>query len=135
MQPNPFIKYFRWRIDGDDYVDRSPSWGRSAIYMETSEEGFVGRQIQLFESGVVLAYDGEHYHDDYGWRYPNPVYTDPPRTVPITSKEFHRVWLRHTNAKNREPIQTAQQAGCTGRRPDGPATELGNSAAIGELNR
>lgn len=85
MQANPSIKYFRWRIDGDDYVDRPTSWGRSAIYMERSEEGFVGRQIQLFESGVVLAYDDEHYHDDYGWRYANPVYTDPGSTQAWTS--------------------------------------------------
>ena len=101
MRINPHIKYFRWRIDGDDYVDHPAEWGRSAIYMETSEEGFVARQIQLFESGVVLAYDDDCYHDDFGWRYLSPVYTDPPRTVPITSKEFHKVWVRRTQAKNR----------------------------------
>jgi hypothetical protein len=96
------MKYFRRRIDGDDIIDRPVSWGRSAIYFETSEEGFASRQIQLFNSGVVLAYDGEHYHDDYGWLWGIDIHPEPPHTVPITSKEFHQVWTRHTDAKNRQ---------------------------------
>lgn len=102
MQPNPFIKYFRRRIDGDDIVERPANWGRSAIYFETSGEGFVIRQIQMFQSGVVLAYDDSHYHDDYGWRWGIDIQPEPPVTVPITSEEFHQVWMRHTDAKNRE---------------------------------
>jgi hypothetical protein len=68
MQPNPHIKYFKRPVDGEDIVPRPLSWGGSSIYYETSEEGFPIRQIQLFELGVVLTYDNEHYHDDYGWR-------------------------------------------------------------------
>lgn len=102
MQPNPFIKHFKRGIDGDDIVERSADWGRSAIYFETSEEGFVIRQIQLFESGVVLTYDDSHYRDDYGWRWEIDIHPEPPVTVPITSKEFHTAWMRHTDAKNRQ---------------------------------
>lgn len=110
VKPDPFIRYFKRRIDGDDIVDRPSSWGRSSIYFETSEEGFVIRQIQLFESGVVLTYDDEHYHDDYGWRYPEPIYPGPPATVLITSKEFHRTWLRHCDATNREHKKTRKSS-------------------------
>ena len=107
MQPNPHVKYFKRRVCGDDVVPRPAAWGGSAIYYETSEEGFPIRQIQMFESGVVLAYDDEHYHDDYGWRDGNPIYTEPPVTVAITSQEFHRVWMRHHDAQNRAHTRSA----------------------------
>ena len=55
MQPNPHIKYFKPRVSGDDIVPRPAERGGSAIYYETSEEGFPIRQIQMFESSVVLA--------------------------------------------------------------------------------
>jgi hypothetical protein len=102
IRSDPLLKYFRWRVAGDDYVSRLVDWGRSAIYFETSEEGFVSRQIQLFESGIVLTYDEDHSHDEHGWLYLNPVYSDPPRTVAVTSKAFNEAWMRHTVAKNRE---------------------------------
>jgi len=102
MQPNPFIKHFKRSIDGDDIVERPAGWGRSAIYFETSEEGFVIRQIQTFESGVVLAYDDSHYRDDYGWRWEIDIHPEPPVTVPVTSKEFQTACMRHTDAKNRQ---------------------------------
>jgi hypothetical protein len=100
MQTNSHIKYFRRSINSDDIVDRPASWGRSAIYFETSEEGFVDRQIQLFESGVILAYDNSHYQDDFGWRWGIDIHPEPTVTVPITSKEFHTAWMRRTDAKN-----------------------------------
>ncbi len=100
MNANEFIKYFSRRIEGDDIVDRPAEWGRSAIYFETSEEGFVGRQIQLFESGIVLAYDNNHYHDEYGWLCGMDIHPEPPNTVLITRKEFNEAWMRHTDAKN-----------------------------------
>lgn len=101
MQPYTHIKHFKRVVDGDDILDRPVSWGKSAIYYETSEEGFPIRQIQVFESGVILAYDDEHYRDEYGWRDGNPICSEPPKTVAITSKDFHRIWMRHHDAKNR----------------------------------
>ncbi len=77
MPPNLHIKYFKRAVDGDDILPRPSSWGRSAIFYETSEEGFTIRQIQMFESGAVLTYDGEHYHDDFGWLDGNPIYSQP----------------------------------------------------------
>ena len=107
MQPNLHPKYFERDVDGDDIVPRPPKWGRSSIYFETSEEGVSIRQIQMFESGVVLAYDDEHYQDDYGWREGNPIYGEPPNTVPITRQDFHQAWIRHHDAKNRTHTKSA----------------------------
>jgi len=91
---------FRRAIENDDILPRPSSWGRSAIYYETTEEGFAIRQIQLFQSGIVLAYDGEHHYDDYGWLDGNPICSDPPVTVAISSKDFQRAWTRHDEAQN-----------------------------------
>jgi hypothetical protein len=49
-----------------------------------------------------VTYDEDHSHDEHGWLYLNPVYSDPPRTVAVTSKAFNEAWMRHTVAKNRE---------------------------------
>lgn len=97
----PHPHYFKRTLDwNSDVVPRSPEWGNSVIFFETSEEGFVNRQIQLFESGLVLTYDDHHYHDAHGWRDQNPVATEPPNTVTISRKEFQKAWLRHKDALN-----------------------------------
>jgi hypothetical protein len=97
-------RYFKRAIESDDILPRPSSWGRSAIYYETTEEGFAIRQIQLFQSGIVLAYDSEHHHDDYGWLDGNPICSDPPVTGSISSKDFHRAWMRHDEAQNHSNI-------------------------------
>ncbi|HEY1172293.1 MAG TPA: hypothetical protein VGH19_13040 [Verrucomicrobiae bacterium] len=103
MPANPFIKYFKQTVEQDDgFFPRRSAWGKSAIYYETSEEGFVGRQIQLFESGTVLVYDETHNMDDYGMMQMEPVGRFTPNTTIITSKDFHLVWPRHVDAINRQ---------------------------------
>lgn len=102
MPNNPFTCYFKRTVEQDDGLfPRRGAWGNSVIYYETSEEGFVGRQIQLFESGTVLVYDENHQQDDYGVIQLEPIGRFSPNTTVITSKDFHLVWPRHRDAVNR----------------------------------
>ena len=95
-------KYFRRSIEDDVYFlePRPAEWGKSAIYYETSEEGFSIRQVQIFQSGIVLAYDKNHLRDHLGWLDPNPVCDEPSTTVSISQKEFQTAWFRHADAMN-----------------------------------
>src|SRR5579859_5013876 len=102
VKTDSFRNYLKQTVDGEDIFPRPPEWGQSAIYYETNEEGFVIRQIQLFEAGQVLAYDSSHYFDDFGRLEGSDIWAAQPQTVSITEKEFCRVWMRHAEALNRK---------------------------------
>jgi len=89
MQPNPHIKISSAAIDGDDIVHGRRVGPVCHLHSRLRRRDSHSPN-QMFESGVVLSYDDEHYHDHYGWRYPNPVLYRTAVTVAITSKEFHQ---------------------------------------------
>ncbi len=48
---------------GDTHTD---AWGSCNFYFETDANGYVPRQVEVFESGRVLKYDNVHMQDEYG---------------------------------------------------------------------
>jgi hypothetical protein len=54
---------FRWHImPGDDHDH--PEWGDSWWYYEFGSDGFINRQIMLYESGLRVRYRLGHLADE-----------------------------------------------------------------------
>lgn len=46
--------------------DQYDAWGTSWWYFEVADDGRVIRQVEQYESGVLLHYSAEHDEDTYG---------------------------------------------------------------------
>ncbi|MFD2915485.1 MULTISPECIES: hypothetical protein [Flavobacteriaceae] len=59
------MNYFKrkWNETRGDQYD---SWGKSAWYFETDNNGEVLRQIEAYDNGKVLKYDNQNIDDEFG---------------------------------------------------------------------
>jgi uncharacterized protein DUF6881 len=81
-------------------TDQYSGWGSVIFYTEFDDEGWAVRQLEVYQSGDVLAYDRSHMHDEYGGLVDQRFDEDtrrrmvvPPwRIYEISKEEFERVW-------------------------------------------
>lgn len=59
------VRYFRRPWD-DDRGDEYASWGTSMFYLAIDNTGTVRQQVEVYASGVALAYDEQHDEDEFG---------------------------------------------------------------------
>lgn len=59
------MRYFRRPWD-DDRGDEYASWGTSMFYLAIDNTGTVRQQVEVYASGVALAYDEQHDEDEFG---------------------------------------------------------------------
>jgi hypothetical protein len=57
----PFYRRQWFESRGDHHDD----WG-SATYYFWVHDGFIEQQVEVYESGVILAYDRHHTEDEFG---------------------------------------------------------------------
>ena len=60
------VPYYR-RQWNESRGDRYDDWGTATYYFWV-QEGAVEEQVEIYESGVILAYDGHHGEDEFGSR-------------------------------------------------------------------
>ena len=96
------MRYFKrpWDEDrGDEYA----SWGTPLWYFEVDDLWEVVRQLEVYASGAVLAYDSSHLEDRYGMLADQAL---PPEEMPpfeISKAEFERVWASSKPLNRTEP--------------------------------
>jgi hypothetical protein len=96
------MRYFKrpWDEDrGDEYA----SWGTSIWYFEVNDQWEVLRQLEVYESGTILAYDASHLEDRYGMLADQEL---PPEEMPpfeITKAEFEQAWNSARPLNRTEP--------------------------------
>ena len=93
------LRYFERSWDesrGDEY----DSWGRSTWYLEVGDDGYPARQLERYESGVVLKYDGDHPDDEFGGLGDQSLDLDEFADHEIDRLTFENVWAS-SDAKNR----------------------------------
>lgn len=86
-------RYFRRRWEesrGDQFDD----WGASVWYFEVDAEGYPLRQVEVYDSGVVLTYDRSHDHDEFGGLGDQPIDADDFASFEILGEEFDAAWAR-----------------------------------------
>ncbi len=72
--------------------DRYSSWGESWWYFEIGSDGTVLRQIEQYDSGVVLRYSKDHIEDQYGALADQQLDLYEPEWQTIDRAEFQRHW-------------------------------------------
>jgi hypothetical protein len=59
------MRYDKYRWD-EDRGDQFASWGRSWWYFEFGPDGYVRRQMEVYDSGVRIRYGPDNQEDDFG---------------------------------------------------------------------
>ena len=85
------MRYFKHYWD-ESRGDKFDAWGKSWWFFETDEAGNVLRQIEKFESGVILRYDKSNSEDEFGGLAEKPVDADEIGGSKIDRQEFEREW-------------------------------------------
>ena len=96
------MRYFKrpWDEDrGDEYA----SWGTSLWYFEVDDQWEVIRQLEVYASGAVLAYDAAHLEDRYGMLAESALPADEMPAFEISKAEFELVWTSSKPINRTEP--------------------------------
>jgi len=85
------MRYFR-RFWNETPGGNRHAWGTSWWYFETDAKGCVTRQIELYESGLILRYDETKIEDELGGLSESALDLDDFLGSEITNEEFDRAW-------------------------------------------
>jgi len=72
--------------------DQHDAWGTSWWYFEIADDGRVIRQVEQYDSGVLLHYGAEHDEDTYGSLAQEPLDLSESEYLYIPEQEFEQVW-------------------------------------------
>jgi hypothetical protein len=84
---------------GDDNDD----WGTSEWYFEVDGDGWVSRQVEIYENGPTLRYDEGHVADDYGQLADKPLPLSDFGPYEISATDFELAWRGEDGAPNTTP--------------------------------
>jgi hypothetical protein len=86
------MKHLKYRWDecrGDTYDD----WGRSWWYFEIGPDGYMVRQIEVYDSEVRLRYGPDHAEDEFGFLgYVHETDLDRSAYQLLSAAEFEAEW-------------------------------------------
>lgn len=74
--------------------DQHSHWGTSWWYFEVADDGLAIRQVEQYESGVLLHYGAEHDEDTYGGLVQEPLDLSESEYLYISEQEFVQVWKK-----------------------------------------
>lgn len=85
------MRYYRRRWN-DLRTDQYTSWGPSWWWFETTDDGTVTRQVEVYDDGPTLGYSTDHAEDTYGELTTEPL--DPREWQPYLAppEGFENVW-------------------------------------------
>src|SRR5262245_42094996 len=93
-EPRSPMRYAKFRWD-EDRGDQYSAWGGSWWYFETGADGYVRRQIEVYDSGVQVRYGPDHQDDEYGGL--SEVHhseLDRPADQELSAAEFESLWKK-----------------------------------------
>lgn len=86
---NHYFKRDWEETTGQEITD---AWGTSIYYLETDEELYPTRQIQVYERGQVLKYSTDFLEDDFGGLGDQPLDEEEFSNFSIKKEEFETAW-------------------------------------------
>jgi hypothetical protein len=93
------VRYFKRDWD-EPRGDEHNSWGPSTWYFEVGDDGYPVRQLERYESGVILKYDDAHLDDEFGGVGDQALDIEEFAEFEIDRAAFETVWSS-SSAKNR----------------------------------
>ncbi|WP_432380615.1 hypothetical protein [Duganella sp. P38] len=72
--------------------DEHDAWGVSWWYFEVDDNSGVLRQIEQYDSGMLLCYGKQHVQDEYGGLSDKPIDLSEAGYTTISSQEFEAIW-------------------------------------------
>jgi hypothetical protein len=85
------LKYVKRHWD-ETRGDQHNGWGTSWWYFEVTDDGWVTRQVEQYDSGVLLHYDLKHDVDPHGGLASEPLDLSASAYLEIPSPEFEELW-------------------------------------------
>jgi hypothetical protein len=98
---------FRW---DENRGDQHAAWGASWWYFETGSDGYVTRQVEVYDLGIRLRYGPRHQEDEFGGlSQGHESELDRSADQEMTAEEFVAEWARGSwhNEGQSEPGATA----------------------------
>lgn len=84
--------YIKARWD-EPRADLYSVWGCSWWYFEVSPDGYINRQVEVYDCGVRNRYDRDHLNDEFGGLGEKRLqYKDIPGREELTAEQFDTVW-------------------------------------------
>lgn len=84
-------KYYKWFWD-ECFSGDYDHWGTSTYFMEIGLDLYADRQLEVYENGNVLSYDGSHVTDDFGRLCDQRLGHGDIQEFEISKAEFEQVW-------------------------------------------
>ena len=91
------MNYFKRNLE-ESRDDEFDNWGKSTFFLETDDLGYPNRQIEQYQNGVVLKYDKEKAHDEFGMLGDQKIDLDEFAPFQITNEQFSKEWNTKTQA-------------------------------------
>ena len=87
------MNYYKYKWNKKTGEDLTGTWGTSTYYYEVEIEGYVARQIEVFENGHVLKYDSDFKEDKYGFLTDQPIGNSEITVLEkISEEDFNNIW-------------------------------------------
>ena len=91
------MKYykFQWNETRNDEFD---NWGFCIYYVETDENFYPSRHIELYQNGNVLKYDKRHLFDKFGMLADQPIENSmkDSKASEISKNDFEEIWISYS---------------------------------------
>ncbi len=84
-------KYYKWFWD-ESFSGDYDTWGTSTYFMEIGLDLYANRQIEVYQNGNVLSYDGSHFSDNFGRLCDQKIGDGDIQEFEISQTEFEQVW-------------------------------------------
>lgn len=94
------MNYFR-RIWDESRCDEYDYWGNSEWYFEADEEGYITKNLQIYQNGIELYYSNSHVEDKYGVLPEGALDLGEFSSFSITKQEFETI-ISNAKPINRE---------------------------------
>jgi hypothetical protein len=85
------VRYFA-SVQPESRGDKHEAWGASRWFFETSDDGVVTRQVEVYDHGPTLRYDQGHSEDEDGLLSEKPLDFDDFPAFKIDPGTFDAAW-------------------------------------------
>ncbi len=75
-------------------TEKSELWGTCDYYFETTQDGEVLRQIEVYENGKILKYSEQIIEDEFGFLADQPIDILDFEKFAITKNDFDYQWQK-----------------------------------------